>query len=167
MDTNQLFIMRHAKSDWRVRAKDFDRPLSRRGVDDATAMGRWLAIQQIKPTYITSSPALRAAQTATIIGQALDGVRIDWEPRFHFADFEQLLAVVSRPPSANWLIIGHNPEFEILVDHLDHEIRHTVLKRKLMPTCGLFAFALEDSALLSPDSGNLLFHHRPKFLQDR
>jgi phosphohistidine phosphatase len=167
MGTHRLFIMRHAKSDWRASVKDFDRPLSRRGVHDATTIARWLAVQPIKPSHITSSPALRAAQTATIVGQALDGVPIAWEPRFYLADFDQLLAVVSEPPSVNWLIIGHNPEVEVLVQYLDQGIRRRVLKKKLMPTAGLFAFDLENSALALPNSGKLLFHQRPKLLLNR
>ncbi|MDA0824882.1 MAG: histidine phosphatase family protein, partial [Proteobacteria bacterium] len=62
MGTQRLFIMRHAKSDWRASVNDFDRPLSRRGVHDATAIACWLAVQRIKPSHITSSPALRAAR---------------------------------------------------------------------------------------------------------
>ncbi|MFT4563421.1 MAG: phosphohistidine phosphatase [Gammaproteobacteria bacterium] len=159
--------MRHAKSDWRGGSKDFDRPLSRRGGEDAAAMARWLAVQPRKPSYIVSSPALRAAQTATLIGEALDGVRIDWEPRLYLADVDQLLSLISRPPKANWLIIGHNPGLEDLVLYLDRAIRRTIDSRKLMPTAAMFAFDWENAALPLANTGKLLFHQRPKLLQSR
>ena len=64
----ELFIMRHAKSSWDdPTLSDFERPLNRRGKEDAPLMGEHLKRLGIKPDLIVSSPAKRAKKTAKIV----------------------------------------------------------------------------------------------------
>jgi phosphohistidine phosphatase len=68
----KLLLVRHAKAksgDFEI--KDFDRPLSQKGIDEALEMGQQLFQGNIFPDGIISSPALRAISTAKSISISL------------------------------------------------------------------------------------------------
>ena len=66
-----VLILRHAKSEWGNPGQaDFDRPLAKRGLEDAPRMGQVLARFNYVPDRILSSPAQRARQTAELVAQA-------------------------------------------------------------------------------------------------
>lgn len=46
-----------------------DVPLSDEGREQAVSIGRWFRFQKLKPTYVISSPFLRASETARIIAE--------------------------------------------------------------------------------------------------
>lgn len=48
----RLIIMRHAEADWGL--NDFDRPLTKRGHEQAAAAGAWLAARGYIPEQIMS-----------------------------------------------------------------------------------------------------------------
>ena len=63
--------MRHAKSSHDIGGSDFDRPLSRRGVNDALRIGSSLLADGLLPDHLISSPAKRTRQTALLICENL------------------------------------------------------------------------------------------------
>ena len=65
----RLIIMRHAEADWGL--NDFDRPLTKRGHEQAAAAGAWLAARGYIPEQIMSSSALRTRQTTTWVAAGL------------------------------------------------------------------------------------------------
>ena len=68
-----VYLVRHGEALDQV--EDTARPLSEKGERDITALAELLARQyKIMPGYIYHSPRLRAAQTASIIGDILPGV---------------------------------------------------------------------------------------------
>jgi len=123
MKTRQLFILRHAKSDWAENSlDDVNRPLSNRGETDAPRIGQWMLTNQFKPETIISSPALRAKQTVQAISQvlALTPNQLTFDKRLYLADLQHLLEVISQcPPTITRLLIaGHNPGLETLLRYL-------------------------------------------------
>ncbi len=70
----RLYLIRHAKSRWSDSGlADIDRPLSKRGEQDAPAMGKILKKEfNARPDLILSSPAKRARKTARLIAKAFD-----------------------------------------------------------------------------------------------
>ena len=66
-----LVIMRHAEADMPWGTGDFDRPLTRRGREQAPAAGRWLLEHGAVPEMILCSAALRTRQTCTWVADAL------------------------------------------------------------------------------------------------
>jgi phosphohistidine phosphatase len=118
-----LFILRHAKSDWKKDvAADFERPLSERGLRDARKIANWLVQQTDLPTMIVSSPALRTYQTALIFAHTLDiqPGEIHFDKRIYEASVNNLLEIVREFPenAESILLIGHNPGFDSLLQML-------------------------------------------------
>ena len=60
-------LLRHAKSDWKADyVYDRERPLNKRGIRSARAVGRFVTDYGLVPDLILTSPALRAATTADL-----------------------------------------------------------------------------------------------------
>ncbi|MBF0427320.1 MAG: histidine phosphatase family protein [Magnetococcales bacterium] len=119
----QLIIMRHAKSAWDTNASsDFERPLAKRGLQDAPRMGQWLLDHDLIPDFIISSPAQRAKQTILEVCKILDIKKkvIHWDARIYGAGTEELLEVLTEIPKQTSIamIIGHNPGLEMLFSYL-------------------------------------------------
>ena len=65
-----ILLMRHAKSNWDdADLDDFDRPLAKRGLEDAPRMGKTLAKLGCLPDTIVSCTACRALQTAELFAK--------------------------------------------------------------------------------------------------
>ena len=62
--TKTLFLLRHAKSGWDDPvARDFDRPLNKKGEKAAHIMGEWMASNGITFEHVIASPAVRVIDT--------------------------------------------------------------------------------------------------------
>ena len=63
----KLYIVRHAKSSWTYQGiKDMDRPLKKRGINDAYLMSKALKGKIEKPDVFIASSANRALHTGVI-----------------------------------------------------------------------------------------------------
>jgi phosphohistidine phosphatase len=120
--TRRVYVLRHAKTaPAEPGAPDAERPLTRQGHDDATDLGRWLLAHDMVPRRIVASSAVRARQTAEALAKAagLDEAAVTVEPRVYDADVRTLLDVVGRQdPQAPWMLVGHNPGCEDLLEAL-------------------------------------------------
>jgi phosphohistidine phosphatase len=117
--TKTLYLLRHAKSGWDDPvARDFDRPLNKRGEKAARTMGQWMASNGLEFEHVIASPAVRVIET-------LDGVwagygrKIEptWERRIYLASSATVLDVIREVSDdhENVLIVGHCPAVEDLV----------------------------------------------------
>jgi len=101
----RLGLFRHAKSDWHdARARDFDRPLNKRGRKGAEMMGAHIATIGIAWQRIIASPAVRVAQTIELAAKASKTIP-------HLLD---LLREQEGDPAAI-VMVGHNPGLEDLI----------------------------------------------------
>lgn len=132
----KLTLVRHAKSSWKdAGLADRDRPLNKRGRQDAPRMGKRLAQRAASPDQIISSPAVRALTTAKImaeeIGYPPDEIIVD--ERLYGADIPEWLAVIRGLDDAleHVLLVGHNPGLTDLVNDLSPDGVDNV------PTCGV------------------------------
>ncbi len=109
-----LIVMRHAKSDYPPGVPDADRPLSPRGVRDASAARDWLRAACPRIDVVKVSPAVRAQQTLDLISPGLVLGAVDTDSRIYLDWGEQLPAVVAEldPAARTALIVGHNPGIE-------------------------------------------------------
>lgn len=138
-----LFIIRHAKSDWSLAVRDFDRPLNERGFRDAPLMASRLASHSIRPQFILSSPAKRALTTAQIFAKHLSipNKLIQTEERIYEASVQTLLHVINQLNDRfeQVAIFGHNPGFSELASYLSQEDYLN------LPTCALVHLEFPDA----------------------
>jgi len=159
----QLFIVRHAKSDWGdATLRDFDRPLNPRGHKNAPEMVNRLVAKGIKPDSIVSSPALRALTTAKYFaaGWQMSTDQLHTNANIYEASVKTLLKVVNDFDSQmeKIALFGHNPGLTDLLNYLTGEYISN------MPTCSvaIIEFPFEDWKLISGGTGKLLLFDYPK-----
>jgi len=147
--SRHLLLMRHAKSDWDTDAlTDFERPLSKRGKQDAPRMGRWIDTQGLRPDHVVSSPAIRAEETASLVCEVLDisQAEIDWDQRIYEASLNNLLTVLGEQPRDvnRVLLVGHNPGMDELIRYLWGDDIQFPPDGNLMPTATLAHLSMPD-----------------------
>ena len=107
-----LWLLRHAEAADGV--PDDERPLTERGVRQATDAGRALAAIGASIDACLASPKLRARQTAELACDPL-GLRVETEPRLAGEPFDVSELVAGR---GEVLLVGHDPSFSLLVHDL-------------------------------------------------
>ncbi len=114
-----LLVLRHAKSSWANEdLSDYERPLNKRGKQDAPRMGELLKENDLTPDLIISSSAKRARATAEAVAEASDyDAEIQFTRQFYHADPEDYIEVLQKVDDAYQcvLVVGHNPGMEYLV----------------------------------------------------
>ncbi len=171
MNSHKLIIMRHAKSDWSADApSDFDRPLTKRGINSAVKMGTWLNAHKHIPDRIVSSPAVRAKMTADIVSKQFGKSKpaIQCDERIYDAGLDTLLNVIeSHAKRARIvLLIGHNPGLDMLLDYLSSEEPKRNPKGKLLTTAAIAILRFRQSLINSKSqSAQLIKLVRPKDLK--
>ncbi|HZF17670.1 MAG TPA: histidine phosphatase family protein [Steroidobacteraceae bacterium] len=110
----RLTIVRHARADWDNRQySDFERPLNRRGQQQAREMAQILGPLLHAADLLLTSPAVRAYTTATIFAKELNLPlrRILTDERIYLASATDLLAVIREtgPRIEQLMMFGHNP----------------------------------------------------------
>jgi phosphohistidine phosphatase len=170
--SRELLILRHAKSDWdSAAARDFDRPLAKRGKRDAPRVGAWLYREGLVPDLILSSPAERARATTLKVCKHLDinKQQIHWDKTIYEANLERLLTVLAKCQDAVAMVmlVGHNPGLESLLRYLTDNDFEPPADGKLLPTAALARLELPaDWSRLERGCANLLSITRPKHLPD-
>ena len=159
----QIFVMRHAKSDWSEGLRDFDRPLAPRGIRDAKLISSWLAQTIESSLTLLYSPAKRAAETADFIVTALGPQSAIAEERLYLAELDRLLRIIADYPD-DVMLIGHNPGLEDLVRYLVPNIDRAIDRNKLLPTAAIYGIRI--GAKISAGVGECLWHQRPKQLRE-
>jgi phosphohistidine phosphatase len=122
----KLLIMRHAKSSWKKPdLTDHERPLKKRGKNDAKRMGKLLKSKKIIPGLIICSTALRAQETADNL---VAGLKYENEVVFtdalYMAEPKNILSAINDHAvnQKTVLIIGHNPGSEALLQILTGKV---------------------------------------------
>lgn len=134
--------MRHGKSSWdNPSLSDIERPLKKRGINEAAKVAEQLIKLDAVPEMIMTSPATRARDTAIIVAQQIgyDLQKLQIDPSIYGAgasDIFRILSFVNSEPESI-MIFGHNPTFTQLINRLQDDYLDN------LPTCGCFGFNLE------------------------
>jgi len=161
-----LLLMRHAKSSWKdASLADHERPLNKRGRQDAPLMGHVLVDRELLPQKILCSSAVRARQTAEALRETASyPSEIDYLDRLYMAEADEYLNVLRELPDdlERVMVIGHNPGMETLLQLLSGRI-------EALPTAVIAHLVLPISQwaqLSSTTEGELVEIWRPKELRD-
>ena len=107
-----LWLLRHA--DAAEGDPDETRPLTERGIRQATDAGRALRRMGVQIDTCLSSPKLRAMQTATLACEGL-GIEVEECPALSGAPFEAFDLAAGR---GEVLMVGHDPSFSLTLHDL-------------------------------------------------
>ncbi|PWR00402.1 SixA phosphatase family protein [Leucothrix pacifica] len=168
MSTNKsnfklLYLLRHAKSSWADHSmSDFERPLNKRGIQQASQIAAILASKEPRPQVIISSPANRAFSTAKTMAVALgsDKSKIGSDKRIYEANIQTLMYLIQELDDdlESVMLVGHNPGFSHLVNTLSRQ------KVAPLPTCSLIQLRLDINqwSELEAECAELLSADAPK-----
>jgi len=131
----RLTLIRHANAEQESDLRDFERPLSRKGLGEAQEMAEKFQERGLTPDLILVSAAVRTRETADTFAKLL-GVAprlLQADDSLYLADGDQILAAVRAvgPRVRHLMVIGHNPGISAAAIALAPE---TVLGD--LPTCG-------------------------------
>jgi phosphohistidine phosphatase len=135
-----LLLLRHAKSSWKEQdLPDRDRPLNKRGRNDAPRMGKLLKDEDLIPDLIVSSTAVRAKKTAELVAKACKykgKIVLDHSP--YGAEPGAYIKILEGLSDKNMvaLVVGHSPSVEETVGLLTGSLD------VIMPTCALAKITL-------------------------
>ena len=167
-----LTLLRHAKSTWDDPvARDFDRPLNKRGRRAAQTVGREMRAQGLAFDHVIASPAVRVVETLEGIADGYGrAVAPTFDQRAYLASAATLLDLVHEAPddAQALLIVGHNPGLEALVMLLtrdgDGPLRDEVALKYPTATLAEIALPVEHWRDVSEGIGALARFIRPRDL---
>ncbi len=159
----RLILLRHAKSSWAdTDTSDFDRPLNRRGKDNAPVMGQRLLARGERPSLLVTSPAARAKKTIRRVAREL-GFPLEFihrEDDLYLASAESILAILRQQDDHfnSILLCAHNPGITLLANRIPEVSIDNV------PTCGLLCIntGVPSWKSLDPQDWTLDYFDYPK-----
>lgn len=157
-----LLLMRHAKSSWKDdRLTDHQRPLNKRGREDAKRIATHMVKHDIHPDLIFSSTAVRASETVELVAEELGyDDPIQFSDDLYMGEPEDFIDVLRTlgDDYGTVMIVAHNPGLELYLEIIDREI-------EALPTSGLcqITFDLESWKEISlATKGNLIGFWTPR-----
>jgi phosphohistidine phosphatase len=137
----RLTLIRHANAEQDADVRDFERPLSRRGLGEAQEMARRFQERRLVPDLILVSAATRTRETAEAFASGL-GVAprlLQADDSLYLADGDQILSMIRAvgPRVGHLMVIGHNPGISAAAIALAPETVSNDL-----PTCGTLTMRL-------------------------
>ena len=143
MSTNhrRLTLIRHANAEQDADVRDFERPLSKKGLGEAQEVARRFQERGLRPDLILLSAAARTRETAEIFAREL-GVParlLQADDSLYLADGELILKVIRGvgPRVSHLMVFGHNPGISAAAISLAPEAISTDLA-----TCGTLTMAV-------------------------
>ncbi|WP_035758032.1 SixA phosphatase family protein [Hugenholtzia roseola] len=168
MTSKTLVLIRHAKSSWKDSTlADFDRPLNKRGKQDAPMMGEILASKELRPEAFYLSPAKRSKKTAEKIAEkiAFPQHLLKIEDQLYFGGSEKIVQWIKKLNNHlhTIFIVSHNPDLNDLAayflgsDFFNRQIQN-------LPTASLLALQIpvESWHQIERGKANPLFYEYPK-----
>ncbi len=171
--TVTLTLLRHAKSGWDDPvARDFDRPLNKRGDKAAAVMGLYMKREGLAFDQVVASPAVRVIDTIDGVVKGY-GQRIEanWDRRIYLASSASLMDVLrdigDGPKSV--LMVGHNPGmedmvFDLVPDDGSSPLRDEVYEKYPTGALAQIEIAIDSWADIDRGKGKITRFVRPRDL---
>ena len=115
----RLLLMRHGHSSWTHEVDDHDRPLSARGIQEATHAGQRLSQLDWQIDLALVSSALRTQETwKTLVPLLGYTVSQQSDQRLYLAGLGTIQPIVGNQQAENILLLGHNPGWSATIQRL-------------------------------------------------
>lgn len=156
-----LYIVRHAKSSWKYEGiDDIDRPLKKRGINDAHKMSELLKSEIDRPDVFVSSSANRALHTGIIFSNTfkypLANLKIS-KSLYSFSDGYLVKTIKALDDGFHSAIVfSHNHGINDFVNSYGSEFINNV------PTCGIVGIQFDTKHWKSIKKGKTFLRKFPK-----
>lgn len=168
-----LTLFRHGKSGWdSAVSRDFDRPISARGVAGSRLMGAHLAGLGFEFDEVYSSPAVRCVETLDSFWEGYGRIlHPNWDRRIYLAPGATLLDFINdlTDETDRMLMCGHNPGMEelallLIPDEKGNDLRDELEEK--FPTASVVEISIDAPswADVSEGAGKLIRFIRPRDL---
>ena len=161
----KLILVRHAKSSWEHDLSDINRPLKKRGYNDAKLVAQKLSEYELKIDRVLSSDAVRAMTTAEIFVNQMKIYDVDFNLKHAIYDFsgESLIKVVKDCPEKvdTLMVFGHNHAMTNFVNMYGDKYIENV------PTSGVVVIDFKIPQWDRLDKGETSFTIFPKELKSK
>ena len=169
----RLSLLRHAKSSWAdSEISDFDRPLKKRGIKAAKAMGSELRRRDVSFDLVLASPARRIVQTIACFEEGYGRpLGSQFERGIYEASALSLWQIIERASngSDSLLVVGHQPGLQALATMVAarSDPRHREI-RDYFPTAAfaMIAFDADDWRSIESGTGRVELYLTPRALED-
>jgi phosphohistidine phosphatase len=136
---SRIYLLRHAEAAWaQPGERDFDRPLSDKGYDEAEIVADRAADRGYRPDLLISSTARRCRETTDAVHRAMGlSLGIRYIDELYNATPEIYFEIIDSQTVGSIMLVGHNPTGELTLEAL---IGHDALLRALpggFPPAGL------------------------------
>jgi len=171
-----LILLRHAKSSWNDSvARDFDRPLNKRGHRAARTVGEEMRAQGLEFDAVIASPAARVVETLADVARGYGRpISAAFDERIYLAPVTTLLEVIHEADDGadRLLIVGHNPGLETMALMLTegdegNRLRSDLADKYPTGTIAEIAFAVERWSEIGRGTGRLKRFIRPRDLDSQ
>ena len=139
-----LVLTRHAKSSWdNLNLTDHDRPLSRRGREDAKLIAKYLATYEYTYKTILCSTSKRTSETLEIFLNYIHKVdQVNYLSYLYHASAETIRKeIMTLDTGGTYMLLGHNPGIEDFLRNLNKD---SSLKA---PTCSIALLSTVNNSL--------------------
>ncbi len=157
-----LYLIKHAKSDWSIpNTRDFERPLSKRGVKDINTIGSYLLLRNIVPKIILSSCSLRAQESADLLAKKVgfEGKKYYLEELYMTSaeDIKEII-MVQDDSFDSMFVVAHNPQLSEIINMISDEHFSKI------PSMGVVAltFDIKEWSEIKETKGQIEFFIFPK-----
>ena len=119
-----LVLTRHAKSSWdNLNLTDHDRPLSRRGREDAKLIAKYLATYEYTYKTILCSTSKRTSETLEIFLNYIYKVdQVNYLSYLYHASAETIRKeIMTLDTGGTYMLLGHNPGIEDFLRNLNKD----------------------------------------------
>jgi phosphohistidine phosphatase len=156
--TKHLILLRHAKAEESYLAKtDFERKLTKRGIEDANKMGHYFKNLNLMPDIIYCSDSMRTKQTIQEFKKASSiDVEVEFTHDLYHALGADFFKIFKECNKQNIMIVGHNMGISAVADWLSET------NVEELPTCGLIVLEFENEIEL--EKGKVITYQVPKEL---
>ena len=160
----KLIVVRHGKSSWKnPDLADHDRPLKKRGHNDAQLVIKAFKTYFQQPVKMLSSSAKRALTTAKMFkeGLGVEDQNFEVDEDLYTFDVSELLEVIKNQSDDEdkLMVFGHNPAMTQLVNFLGDESIDN------LPTTGLVVIDFDVDHWQNIGNGRTLVTLFPKMLK--
>ena len=140
----QIFLLRHAKSDWSTLGQqDFERPLVKRGINDALLISQYIQDKKHSVDAVFCSSAVRTKETFDLCAPSLNFSieKATYLDELYFGSVDKAIKLIKGLNNnlSSVLLVGHNPTMHILLEEITGKTIDS------FSTCALAQICIENS----------------------